>query len=169
MELKTNKDYINKLAEALTHLIYRDGFIENLHADKSKNLYDSDMKRLNKEIHNRIYTVLLLVFSTDKIAVNIYKHMLYGDTLFGYMYNNHNWDKAEIDMSIVAPMYRDEIKCIEKEFENTPYNRFKDFAIKVINSKYRYLISPEGETMKRLNKEQFEMLVKNYDIDIIEN
>ena len=125
------------------------------------------MKKLNKEIHNRIYTVLLLLLSPNEMAVHIYKEMLYGNYPFGYMYQNHNWDKAEIDMSIVASAYRDEIKNIEKEFENTPYNRFKDYTIKVVNSKYRYLISPEGELIKRLNREQFEMFVKNYNLEII--
>ena len=169
MELKTNRDFVNKLAEALTHLVYRDGFIEVLHRDKTKNLFDSDMKKLNKEIHNRIYTVLLLLLSQNEMSTHIYKKMLYGNYPFGYMYRNPQWDKAEIDMSIIASEYRDDIKEIEKEFENTVYNRFKDYSIKVVNPKYRYLISPEGEVMKRLNKEQFEMLVKNYDIEIIEN
>ena len=84
------------------------------------------------------------------------------------MYRNPQWDKAEIDVSIVAPKYRDDIKEIEKEFENTTYNRFKNYKIKVVNPRYRYLISPEDEVMMRLNKEQYEMLVKNYNLEIIE-
>lgn len=168
MEFKTNRDYVNKLAEALTHLVYRDGFIEVLHGDKTKNLFDSDMKKLNKEIHNRIYTVLLLLLSQDEMSTHIYKRMLYGNYPFGYMYINHQWDRAEIDMSIVAPEYRDDIKKIEKEFESKPYNRFEGYTIWVKNPKYRYLISPEDEVLKRLNKLEFEMLTKNYNIAIRE-
>ena len=48
---------LQALSKALTHLVFRNGVVENLHAD-SACLDDATMKKLNIDVNNRIYTVL---------------------------------------------------------------------------------------------------------------
>jgi hypothetical protein len=45
---------ITKIAKAITHFSFRNGPIEDMHADRNKNITDEDMKVLNKYMVNRL-------------------------------------------------------------------------------------------------------------------
>ena len=53
---------LQALSKALTHLVFRNGIVENLHA-AGANLDDETMKQLNMDINNRIYIVLDIWFN----------------------------------------------------------------------------------------------------------
>lgn len=53
---------LQALSKALTHLVFRNGIVENLHA-AGANLDDETMKQLNMDINHRIYTVLNIWFN----------------------------------------------------------------------------------------------------------
>lgn len=57
MKLNVVKD----IAKALTIECYRNSYIEDLHSN-IKELNDEEMKKLNKDICNRVYSILLLFF-----------------------------------------------------------------------------------------------------------
>lgn len=62
-----DKDIIHKLSVTTAHYAYRNGPIEDMHADKNKNIYDKDMKILNKLIVNRLATIFRFILDTDKV------------------------------------------------------------------------------------------------------
>ncbi len=53
---------LQALSKALTHLIFRNGAVENLHADGAC-LDDETMKQLNIDVNNRFYTMLDIWFN----------------------------------------------------------------------------------------------------------
>ena len=53
---------LQALSRALTHLIFRNGVVEDLHAE-GVCLDDKTMKRLNCDINNRVYTLLIIWFN----------------------------------------------------------------------------------------------------------
>lgn len=118
-DIKTDMDYVERLSKSITHVVYRNGIIENIHSNPNKNLYDSDMKLLNKEIHNRIYTLLLTLFSDDKMAMKIQKDIIFGNYPICAWNFGGNWDKAEIDYSIISQKYHKYIKRIESKLSKT--------------------------------------------------
>ncbi|MDL2219194.1 hypothetical protein LJC04_02480 [Ruminococcaceae bacterium OttesenSCG-928-O06] len=78
-------DNINDASRALTHMVFKNGVVEELHT--AGKLSEDDMTRLNKDVQNRIaglleafkckeYKQLLLLYTASK---------LYGS----------NWDKCE--------------------------------------------------------------------------
>ena len=72
------------LARGLTHLIFRNGAVESLHAEEAP-LTDDAMKQLNKDVYNRIYS--LLTMDPEKVEQLAALHgMLYGDS----------WDAPEV-------------------------------------------------------------------------
>ena len=71
------------IARGLTHLIWRNGAVESLHAEQAP-LTDDVMKVLNKDVYNRIYSLLLM----DPERVHAMA-VLYG-MLFG-----QDWDAPE--------------------------------------------------------------------------
>lgn len=64
---KEYKDFINKLSIATAHHIYRNGPIEDMHADKNKSINDSDMKVLNKLIVNRLASIFKIILDKDNV------------------------------------------------------------------------------------------------------
>ena len=87
---------LQALSKALTHLIFRNGIVENLHAS-SANLDDAAMKKLNIDINNRIYTVLDIWFNGTEEEVERLEHILN----FLGKYYGQNWEQAEwIDLLI---------------------------------------------------------------------
>ena len=62
-----DKDIIHKLSVVTTHYVYRNGPIESMDADTTKNIYDSDMKILNKLIVNRLAAIFKIILDKDKI------------------------------------------------------------------------------------------------------
>lgn len=79
------KDNINDASRALAHMIFRNGLVEELHLEGK--LSQEDMKRLNKDVQNRIaglleaykckeYKQLLMLYTASKLC-------------------GSNWDKCE--------------------------------------------------------------------------
>lgn len=90
-----DEETIQIFSKALTHLCFRNGIVEDLHAEGSK-LTNETMKVLNKDINNRIYTVLSLWFGSESDHVILSK-MLELSAMYG-----SSWDKAEIPNDLVA-------------------------------------------------------------------
>ena len=100
------KEGLQKWAITLTHLFYRNGYIEELHSDKNKNLLDKDMKILNKDICDRIYTYQLAILSQDTELIS---------SLVGWnQYFGVNWDLPKIKESMLSPENLEKLKEFEK-------------------------------------------------------
>lgn len=116
------KDRADKIAKALTHIVYRNGYIEDLHSNPTKNLYDSDMKLLNKDIHNKIYTLCLLFLSGTEEGISILYKILWGNEFFSPFHFGLNWDTAEIDYSILDEEDWSTVKKIENKMKKKQLN-----------------------------------------------
>lgn len=81
---------ITKIAKAVTHFSFRNGPIENMHADMHKNITDKDMKILNKYMVNRLAYIFILIKENRWFEFNYLVNQY--DFMFG-----HNWDNAEPD------------------------------------------------------------------------
>ena len=81
---------LQALSKALTHLVFRNGVVENLHAD-SACLDDATMKKLNMDVNNRVYTVIDIWFNGTVEEVERFELMLY----FLARFFGHSWDLAE--------------------------------------------------------------------------
>ena len=81
---------LQALSKALTHLVFRNGIVENLHASCA-NLDDEVMKQLNIDINNRIYTVLDIWFNGTEEEVERLEHILN----FLAKYYGQSWYQAE--------------------------------------------------------------------------
>lgn len=55
-----SEEFRNRLAIAITHFAFRNGPIEDIHANPEKNITDEDMEILNKYMVNSIASVLNL-------------------------------------------------------------------------------------------------------------
>ena len=87
---------LQALSKALTHLVFRNGVVENLHAD-SACLDDATMKKLNIDVNNRIYTVFDIWFNGTVEEVERLEYTL----SFLTKYYGQGWDRAErIDILI---------------------------------------------------------------------
>jgi hypothetical protein len=77
------------IAKAITHFAFRNGPIEDMHANREKQITDEDMKILNKFMHNRLTYVFELILKDRwaEFAFLIDAHKFYGS----------QWDKAEPD------------------------------------------------------------------------
>lgn len=62
-----DKDIIHKISVVTAHYAYRNGPIEDMHADRNKSIYDEDMKVLNKLIVNRLATIFKIILDRDKV------------------------------------------------------------------------------------------------------
>lgn len=60
-----NDELLQMISKSLTHLIYRNTIVEDLHAEGAC-LNDETMKIINKEVNNRIYTLLNWYLSGDE-------------------------------------------------------------------------------------------------------
>lgn len=80
---------LQALSKALTHLVFRNGVVENLHAD-SACLADATMKKLNMDVNNRIYTVLDIWFNRTVEEVERLERILN----FLARYYGQSWDEA---------------------------------------------------------------------------
>lgn len=83
------EEQLQELSKALTHLVYRHSAIEDYHAEQ-KPLDEDAMKTINKDVNNRIYTLLKLYTSDNEKDVTLAENLIKFNTLFG-----KNWDKAE--------------------------------------------------------------------------
>lgn len=84
------RDNIDAMAKAITQYAFRDGPVEDMHADSK--LSDEDMKTLNKFMVNRVASILSMMIDGRWIEfeaiVSRYESM-----------SGKGWDKAEIDDS----------------------------------------------------------------------
>ncbi|SHI42212.1 hypothetical protein [Desulfofundulus thermosubterraneus] len=83
-----NKDFLTSVAKAVTHFAFRNGPVEDLHANGQ--LSQQDMKILNKFMVNRLAYVFHLIFTGqwEKFFYLVAAH----DLIFG-----HDWDDPELD------------------------------------------------------------------------
>ena len=92
-----NIDYISK---ALTHYIFRNGPVEDMHANHQ--FSQEDMKTLNKYMVNKLAGLLKMIYDGEwmkiELLLNFFKR--YG----------HDWDKAEIDISDFELIFKNELE-----------------------------------------------------------
>ena len=82
---------LQELSKALTLLVFRNGAVESLHA-MGACLDDDTMEKLNRDVNNRIYTVLAVLFNgTDEDITRLERTMNFLARYYG-----HNWDPAGI-------------------------------------------------------------------------
>ena len=80
---------LQPLSKALTLLLFRNGAVETLHASGAC-LDDDTMMKLNKDVNNRIYTVLTVWMNgTDEDIVRLERSLNFLAKFYG-----HNWDAA---------------------------------------------------------------------------
>lgn len=79
---------IDGIAKALTHYAFRNGPVEDMHADGK--LSQSDMKILNKYMVNRLAGILVAIFEERWVLLEL----LYAN----FQQYGTDWDKAEPDM-----------------------------------------------------------------------
>lgn len=88
--LHLSEEQMQFLSVGLSHMIWRNTVAEDLHAEGAI-MDDNTMMILNKEINNRIYTLLNMYFNG---TAEDRQHL--SDALqFGYECGIH-WDKAEL-------------------------------------------------------------------------
>ena len=102
------KENIDWIAKALTHYIFRNGPVEDMHADNK--LTEDDMKTLNKYMVNKIATLLDLVNDSEWLKIEL---MLNFMGLYG-----HDWDKAEIDKEDINLIYQNNLDNFIERLKN---------------------------------------------------
>lgn len=90
------------LPRAITHYIFRNGPIEDMHANKQ--LSQKDMKTLNKYMVNKIATLLSLVNNEEWYRLEI--------ILRAYGVYGQDWDKPEIDTKEVEMLIKSELNLL---------------------------------------------------------
>lgn|SRR5690625_125626 len=81
-----NEDNLSEIAIAVTHFIFRNGPIEDMHASSDKNISNKDMETLNKFMINRLAYVFQLLMNEkwDEFGILILANSLFGS----------DWDEA---------------------------------------------------------------------------
>ena len=85
---------IDQISKAITRHIFRDGPVEDMHANG--NLSQEDMKTLNKFMVNRIAGIIKLILENQWLKLEL---------LVGYYRGMSEWDEAEPDTEIIERMY----------------------------------------------------------------
>lgn len=81
---------LQALSKALTLLVFRNGAVETLHSSGAC-LDDDTMRKLNRDVNNRIYTVLAVWFNgTDADITHLERTLNFLAKFYG-----HNWDPAK--------------------------------------------------------------------------
>ena len=81
---------LQALSRALTLLIFRNGAVEELHANGER-LTDETMRILNMDINNRFYTLLSLWFNgTEEDTAKLERTLNFLARFYG-----RDWDKAQ--------------------------------------------------------------------------
>ncbi|PPQ47384.1 hypothetical protein C5G87_18920 [Paenibacillus peoriae] len=81
---------INMISKAITHFVFRNGPIEDMHAHPNNQLSESDMKTLNKFMVNRLAYIFTLIIEERWIEFDLLIRNT--DLMYG-----HGWDEAEPD------------------------------------------------------------------------
>jgi len=85
-----NKDNLNMISKAITHFAFRNGPVEDMHADPNSQLSEADMKTLNKFMVNRLAYVFTLIIEERWLEFDFLIRST--DQFYG-----HGWDEAEPD------------------------------------------------------------------------
>lgn len=85
-----DEERLQDVSRALTHLVFRNTIVEDLHAEGAK-LDDKTMKIINKEVNNRIYTLIKWYISDSENERALVKYLVELSTIYG----KNTWDKAE--------------------------------------------------------------------------
>ncbi len=101
-ELLSN-DNLTKIVKAITHFAFRNGPIEDMHADGEKNITEEDMKKLNKFMVNRLAYIVNLIKQEKWFELNFLIEST--DRFFG-----HQWDNAEIDDGGMEDLMKNNLK-----------------------------------------------------------
>ncbi|MFB5762703.1 hypothetical protein [Paenibacillus medicaginis] len=88
-EMLTSTFDMDMIAKAITHFAFRNGPIEDMHADQEKNLTDKDMMVLNKFVHNRLAYVFELIMQERWTE---FAFLIEGQKFYGT-----EWDKSVPD------------------------------------------------------------------------
>lgn len=96
------KENIDSISKAMTHYIFRNGPVEEMHANQQ--LSEEDMKKLNKYMVNRIAGVLTKIVDENWLQLEMLLHY--------YRYYGGKWDNAEPDMDEIDLLFKDGIKSI---------------------------------------------------------
>lgn len=102
------EENIDWIAKSLTHYLFRNGPVEDMHADKK--LSQNDMKVLNKYMVNRIAGLLKLIEEGEWLKIGL---ML--ETLSCY---GREWDKAEYDTKEIETIFNYELDDIREKQNN---------------------------------------------------
>ena len=109
MELNINmkgqtltSENITKISKAVTHFAFRNGPIEDMHADVTKNITDEDMKKLNKYMVNRVAYIFTLIIEDRWMEFNFLVENM--NLMFG-----HHWDEAVQDDGGMRELFEKEI------------------------------------------------------------
>lgn len=80
---------LQALSRALTHLVFRNGVVESLHAHDAI-LDDATMEKLNRDVNNRFYTLLTIWFyGTDDELERLERTLTFSARFYG-----RNWAPA---------------------------------------------------------------------------
>lgn len=109
VELNTNmkgqtltSENITKISKAVTHFAFRNGPIEDMHADVTKNITDEDMTKLNKYMVNRVAYIFTLILEDRWMELNFLVENM--NLMFG-----HHWDEAVQDDGGMRELFEKEI------------------------------------------------------------
>lgn len=96
------EENIDLIAKAITHYIFRNGPIEDMHANNQ--FSQSDMKTLNKYMVNKLAGLLSLAMNGEWLKLEMLLEVLshYGT----------DWDKAEIDINDIETIFNNRIDKI---------------------------------------------------------
>ena len=104
--LLINEDNIEWLSKSLTHYLFRDGPIEDMHANHQ--LSQEDMKTLNKYMVNRTAGLLKTLFDGEWAKVFMLFNSMY------YKNCGSNWDKPEYDTYEMELVFKDYLDNLNK-------------------------------------------------------
>lgn len=96
-------DNIDGIAKALTHYVFRNGPVEDMHADGK--LTQEDMKVLNKYMVNRLAGILTAVHEGRWLQLEL---------LYSFLQNyGIDWDKAEPDIEELELVWRESLSIFK--------------------------------------------------------
>ncbi|SLL37275.1 Uncharacterised protein [Mycobacteroides abscessus subsp. abscessus] len=101
-EVMISNENITKISKAVVHFAFRNGPIEDMHADVKKNITDEVMKKLNKYMVNRIAYIFTLILEDRWLEFNFLVEQL--DFMFG-----KHWDEAILDDGGMRELFENEI------------------------------------------------------------
>jgi hypothetical protein len=93
------RENIDSISKAITHFIFRNGPVEDIHANNQ--LSEDDMKTLNKYMVNRIAGLLTTIADNNWVQLEL--------LLSYYKIYGSQWDDAEPDMEEIRLVYENAI------------------------------------------------------------